>query len=195
MYMASSFFMEGRQAMAAIDYISGEVEKLAQKHMTRDPFELCRDLGVKIRYKDLGEHIKAYYFCESRIRNIVLNNRISRIIQRVLVAHELGHDRLHSEIAALKSYKVVEPFRLTIPTEYEANLFAADLLIDDDELLDLLDYDDRTLYGIASELYVPYPLLEFKLRILQHKGYDVNAPWLASGDYLKNKIAGCFEEE
>ena len=38
-----------------------------------DAYEICAALGIKIRYKDLGTDIKAYYICPSRIRNIVLN--------------------------------------------------------------------------------------------------------------------------
>jgi len=169
------------------------VDKLSQKYSTRDPYELCDALGVKIHYKDLGPRVKVFYVCESRVRNIVINNRVSEIVQRILVAHELGHDRLHVKIAELKSFQVMEPFGLAIPAEYEANLFAADLLIDNDELLDLLYYDDRTFYSIARELYVPEALLDFKLRILKHKGHEVDAPYKANGDFLKKAIAGCFE--
>ena len=181
--------------MSYIDYIAGVVDNLSQQHLTHDPFELCDALGVKIHYKDLGPRVKAFYVCESKARNIVINSRVSKIVQRILVAHELGHDRLHVEVAKLKSFQILEPFGMAIPAEYEANLFAADLLIDNDELLDLLHYDDRTLYNIARELYVPEALLDFKLRILKHKGYDIDAPYQANGDFLRKVIVGCFECE
>ena len=42
---------------------------------------------------------------------------------------------------------------------------------------------------------MPYPLLEFKLRILKHKGHNIDAPYEANGDFLKKAIAGCFECE
>ncbi len=178
--------------MSTIGYISGVVDKLARKHGSRNPYELCHALGINIHYDDLGDSLKAYYFCNRRIRNIVLNTRVDDILRRVLIAHELGHDRLHRKIAALKSFGIVNPFGLINPTEKEANYFAAELLIDDDELLNLLYYDDRTFFGIASELYVPYQLLEFKLRILEHKGHAGAAPHLANGDFLKGKIAQEF---
>jgi Zn-dependent peptidase ImmA (M78 family) len=178
--------------VATIDYISGVVDKLSRKYGTRNPFELCDALGIIVHIEDLGKKLKAYYFAERRIRNIVLNSRVDEILQRVLIAHELGHDCLHRKIAALKSYGITDPFGLINPTEKEANLFAAELLIDDDELLDLLYYDDRTFFGIASELYVPYPLLEFKLRIMEYKGHNVVVPYLANSDFLKGKIAEDF---
>ena len=48
-------------------------------------------MNIRIRYKDLGNSIKAFYFCQSRIKNIVINNRLNEAAQRILCAHELGH--------------------------------------------------------------------------------------------------------
>lgn len=181
--------------MPSFDYIENTVSELTHKYKTRDPYELCGALGVKIRLKDLGTSIKAFYFCQSRIRNIVLNYRVSEPIRLILVAHELGHDRLHKEIAMLKGFQELELFDLTRPAEYEANLFAAELLIDDDELLQLLNDDDKSFFSVASELYVPAALLDIKFRGLKHKGYRIEAPYIANGDFLKDDIESCFEEK
>ena len=181
--------------MQSIDYISRTVEKLSRKYQTRDPRELCAALGVRIRLKDLGTSIKAYYFYHSRIRNIVLNSRVSEPIRAILVAHELGHDRLHKKIAMLKGFQEVELFDMARPAEYEANIFAAELLIDDKELLELLNDSDKSFFDVARELNVTAPLLDFKFRVLKHKGYSIVAPYIASGDFLKNDIDGCFDEE
>ena len=181
--------------MPSIEYITGVVDRLVRKYGSRDLYELCNALDVKIYYMDLGLDAKAFYICDSQMRSIVLNNRISKIVQRVLLAHELGHDQLHRDVAMLKGFRKIDAISMTIPTEYEANLFAAEMMISDDEVLDLLYYDDRTFYCIAKELYVPYPLLEFKLRILKHKGHNIDAPYEANGDFLKNAIAGCFEDD
>jgi len=137
--------------VSSMSYITGVVEKLSRKYGTRDPYELCDALGVRIRIKDLGS-VKAYYFCQSRIRNIVLNSRVSETVRRILVAHELGHDRLHKEIALQKGFQEVELFDMALPAEYEANLFAAELLIDDGELLDLLNDRDKSFFSVAAEL-------------------------------------------
>ena len=179
----------------SIDYITREANKLTRKYKTSDPYEICDALGIRIRLKDLGADIKAYYFYQSRIRNIVLNQRVSDVVRRILVAHELGHDRLHKEIAMLKGFQEIELFDRAQPTEYEANLFAAELLIDDNELLDLLNDEDKTFFGVAGELYVPADLLDFKFRVLKHKGYRVHVPHITNGDFLKNDITGCYDDE
>lgn len=181
--------------MSSYDYITREAKLLTRKFKTRNPYEICDELGVRIRLKDLGTDIKAYYFYQSRIRNIVLNHRVSETVWRILVAHELGHDRLHQEIAMLKGFQEIELFDMVQPTEYEANLFAAELLIDDTELLDLLNDDDKSFFGVARELYVPAALLDFKFRVLKHKGYRINAPYIANGDFLKHDIPGCYVAE
>ena len=181
--------------MSTMSYIVSAVDKLFKEYTTRDPYELCDALGVRIRLKDLGTDIKAYYFYQSRVRNIVLNNRVSESLRRILVAHELGHDRLHREIAMLKGFQEVELFDMAQPAEYEANLFAAELLLDDDELLEKLNDENASFFGVARELYVPAALLDFKFRVLKHKGYRIEAPFIATGDFLKDDIAGCFDED
>jgi len=181
--------------VSSIGHISRTVNKLSEKYKTRDPYELCDALGVRIRLKDLGTGIKAYYFYQSRIRSIVLNCRVSEPIRRILTAHELGHDRLHKEIAMLKGFQEIELFDMERPAEYEANVFAAELLIEDKELLELLNDDDRSFFDVARELYIPAALLDFKFRVLKHKGYRIEAPYIANGDFLKNDIEGCFDEE
>ena len=181
--------------VSSIDYISREANKLAHKYQTRDPYEICDVLGVRIRLKDLGTHIKAYYFYQSRIRNIVLNRRVSEMVRRILAAHELGHAYLHQDIAMMKGFQELELFNMTQPTEYEANIFAAELLIDDEELLELLNDYEKSFFDVARELYIPAALLDFKFRVLKHKGYRIEAPYIANGDFLKDDIEGCYDDE
>lgn len=175
------------------DIISEKIEALTRKYKTRNPFELCDSLNIRIRYKDLGTSMKAFYFYQSRIKNIVLNTRSGRIVQKILCAHELGHALLHGELAAMRGFQELEMFDMTSRTEYEANLFAAELLIDDSELLELLNDSEKSFFGVAKELYVPAELLDFKFRILKNKGYHIEAPYIAQSDFLKGDIPGCFD--
>ncbi|PWM21419.1 MAG: toxin, partial [Clostridiales bacterium] len=88
--------------MSSIYYISEKADALIKKYDTRDPLALCRELRIQVRYKDLGTAVKAYYFYQSRIKNIVLNSRSGSIVQKVLCAHELGHAVLHGKLAAMR---------------------------------------------------------------------------------------------
>jgi len=178
--------------MQEIKYISDVVNKLVKKYDTRDPFQLCRELKITIRYKDLDKYMKAYFFYQSRIKSIIINNNVADVLHPLLYAHELGHAILHCELAMMNSFQEIELFDATQPAEYEANLFAAELIIPDEELLELLNDDSKSFFGVASELYVPAELLDFKFRVLKNKGYRIEPPLYSQANFLKNDVNGCF---
>ena len=47
--------------MAATAYIIDVVNKLVEKYGTRDPYELCRALGIKIHYIDMQKNSSNRY--------------------------------------------------------------------------------------------------------------------------------------
>ena len=71
--------------MTSIPEISQKIDHLIKKHDTRDPFKLCKELKIKVHYKDLGYALKAFYFYQSRIKNIVINSRSGKIVQLSLI--------------------------------------------------------------------------------------------------------------
>lgn len=174
--------------MSNIDFIHKKVDILTRKFKTRDPFEICKSMDIHIHYTDLGNALKAYYFYQSRIKNIVINSRSGIIVRRILCAHELGHAVLHGKLAAMRGFHELELFDNLVPTEYEANLFAAELIISDDEILELMNDKDKSFFNIAKELYVPAELLDFKFRILKYKGLRIETPHIAQSNFLKNNI-------
>ena len=115
------------------------------------------------------------------------------IVRRILCAHELGHASLHDKLATMRGFQEMELFDMSAPAEYEANLFAAELIIPDEELLELLSNQDKSFFSIAKELYVPAQLLDFKFRMLKNKGLRIESPYLAQADFLKKDFLGCFE--
>ena len=179
--------------MANMTYITQCAEALIKRYDTRDPFELCRELDIRIWYKDLGNDIQAYFFYQSRIKNIVINQHTSSISQKILCAHELGHGLLHKELAAMRGFHEATFFDSTSRAEYEANLFAAELLIDDNELLERLSGEEQSLFDLAKGLYVPAELLDFKFRILKSKGCQLEAPYIAQADFLKRRLPYGFD--
>lgn len=178
--------------MSNIELIYEKVDLLAQKYDIRDPFKICEIMDIHIHYKDLGTAIKAFYFYQSRIKNIVINSRSGSIVRRILCAHELGHAVLHGNLAAMRGFQEIELFDAIIPTEYEANIFAAELIIPNEELLELLNEPDKSFFNIAKELYVPAELLDFKFRVLKHKGMHIESPTMTASNFLKNDIPGCY---
>ena len=68
--------------------------------------------------------------------------------------------------------------------EYEANLFAAELLLSDDCVLNALN-EDQFFFQAAKALYVPAELLDFKFRVMKRKGYKLESPIVSHGNFLK----------
>ena len=173
--------------MPKIDYIEKKTKKIIQKYGTRDPFKLCHFLNVNVKYKNLGPQLKAFFFYQSRIKTIVLNSETDEMIHPILCAHELGHALLHPDILiSMRSLNEIELFDSSNVTEYEANIFAAELLIPDDDLLDMLNSTEYSFFQIASLLNVPVELLDFKFRVMKHKGYKISSPVVALSGFLKN---------
>ena len=181
--------------MSVLDSIPQKVQTLVKKYDTRDPFELCRKLRIGVKYRELCPQLKAYFFYQSRIKTVVLNSQTDAVVHRILCAHELGHATLHAEkLVAMRGFRELELFDCSDRTEYEANIFAAELLIPDGELLEILNTEDCSFFQAASALYVPVELLDFKFRVLKSKGYKIEAPFLAQSDFLKHPIEGlCVE--
>ena len=115
--------------MHTTDYIIHAVEVLERKYDTRDPYALCECLGIRIRRMDLKKKLKGFFFYQSRIANIVIDSNVNEVLERILIAHELGHAVLHKEIAMMGGFQEMEVFDSTSVTENEANLFCAELLI------------------------------------------------------------------
>ena len=74
--------------MAATAYIIDVVNKLVEKYGTRDPYELCRELGIKIHYIDMQKKLKGFFFYQSRQKNIVIDCNVNKVLELILVAHE-----------------------------------------------------------------------------------------------------------
>ena len=175
-----------------IDYVVNQVEALVKKVGSRDPYIICNALDYKLHYMDLKQRLKAYYFYQSRINNIIIDENVIELFRPILIAYELGHGLLHREIAMMSGFQELEVLekRSDKPMEYEANLFAAELLLEDETVLKHLN--EYTFFETASMLNVPAALLDFKFAILKAKGYSINSMQIAKSCYLKEDL-GAYE--
>ncbi|WP_246798114.1 ImmA/IrrE family metallo-endopeptidase [Alkalibacter rhizosphaerae] len=173
----------------SISLISKEVKRIQNKYRESDPFRLCRLLGISLLFSPMGSHpedCKGFYLYQSRKQAIVLNEDLPEALQRIILAHELGHGILHRKASGLHSFHDFVLFDETSVYEYEANIFAADLLLEDSKVLSLLN-DDLSFFQAAAKLKVPAELLDFKFRVLKRKGYKVvDPPFVSSSNFLKN---------
>ena len=172
--------------MHTTDYIIHAVEVLERKYDTRDPYALCECLGIRIRRMDLKKKLKGFFFYQSRIANIVIDSNVNEVLERILIAHELGHAVLHKEIAMMGGFQEMEVFDSTSVTENEANLFCAELLLTDTEVLEQLE--ERSFFQAAQALYVPAALLDYKFRAMCSKGILHQTMNYRNSKYLKEDL-------
>ena len=171
-----------------MDFIAGEVERLLRKYHESDPFKLCADMKIIVGREPMGTYegaCKGFFMAQSRKRMIVVNSDLPRSLQRIIAAHELGHAILHCERNKVNAFHDFELFDGVSTLEYEANVFAAELLMPDEEVLERLN-EDISFFGAAALLNVPAELLDFKFRMLKRRGYKVDAPILSRSDWLKD---------
>ena len=157
--------------------ISESVAKLVKKYDERDPFKLCRAMGIVLIFRAMGKEpdaVKGFFLEKNRIRMITINNYLPEVIQRIIVAHELCHAINHREhgVAAFHEFTM---FDQNSVMEKDANLFAAELILEDNKVFAALNRD-TTFFSAAAQLYVPAELLDFKFRIMKWKGYKLIEP-------------------
>ncbi len=171
-----------------IEQISGKVSKMTKYYGETDPVKLCNTMNIIILYEQMGrspDACKGFFIEHCRIRTVTVNSDLPDVIQRIILAHELGHAALHRNSTGLHAFHEFSLFDETSHMEYEANLFAAELLLDDQQVVDTLNRD-VSFFGAASALLVPAELLDFKFRVMKRKGYKLtDPPTNARGDFIK----------
>lgn len=164
------------------------VEKLKKKYDEPDPFRLCRAMGIVLLMEPMGtapDAVKGFFLERNRIRTITINSDMPKVIQRIILAHELCHAINHRN-CGIHTFHEVTLFDQTSLLEKDANLFAAEYLLNDQEVFEVLN-QDTTFSSAASALYVPAELLDFKFRIMKWKGYKmIEPPINARSNFLKN---------
>jgi Zn-dependent peptidase ImmA (M78 family) len=83
--------------------------------------------------------IKGMYAYVLRNRYIVLNNNLGEVEQRIVLAHELGHDQLHRGSCFRAFTDRSSILYETHRREIDANYFSAQLLIPDEDFFEILE--------------------------------------------------------
>ena len=130
--------------------------RIKREYGTGDPFALARKLRIEVLVRELGT-LKGFYKDVYGTPFIFLSRRLTRGEARLVCAHELGHHLLHRQFAAF-GFEEVSVFS----REYEANLFAAELLLDTKEMFDAARAG-YTAEQIAAALGADVRLVTLKL--------------------------------
>lgn len=82
------------------DEIVTIVNRLIKKCGTRDPYRVADELGIHILYRNFKKQRGAYKVILKN-RFIFLQNGLHPVIEQIVLWHEIGHDMLHRQEAAL----------------------------------------------------------------------------------------------
>ena len=159
-------------------------EKLVKRCGTRDPFEIARQIGVEVLFcPDFGS-MKGMYRVVRRNRFIFINDSLTPQMQHIVCAHELGHDQLHRDLAKVGALQEFMLYDMTTKPEYEANIVAAEILLDTDEVLDYVYSFGYTSEQIAKAMETDINLVALKVAHLAETGHMLRNMEYRS-DFLK----------
>lgn len=151
-------------------------KKAAKQAGSRDPFRVARELDVEILEQDFVRQKGAFCMVEG-YPFIFLNTHLGDEEKRAVCAHELGHAVLHRAEAEKQMICEFDLYNMITDVEYEANVFASELLIDEDELTETLS-QGMDVYAAAGELGVNVNLLLIKLYEMNRRGGKFSLPYL-----------------
>ena len=162
-----------------INYITRVASRLSKRYSTNDPFEISQGIGALVRMKDLGT-VKGMYIFHKRNRFIVINSSLCDEERKIVCAHELGHDVLHRKFCEKSYLYDTHLYNFSLKPELEANVFSAELLIKDEDVLSNAKIYE-TISAMSGDMGVPPDLLKLKCAVMKTKGIDL--PFESDFDY------------
>ncbi len=163
-----------------------KANKISKNTGTKDMFWLSQELGIRVYFEDSYKNLLGMYTYAFKQRAIFVNSHLDDQMRQIVIAHEIGHDMLHRDLAkngALKEFKLFTTMKNN--TEYEANAFAAHLLLPTDEFMALAK-DGHTISEIASIMNTEINLALIKQKELATIGYNLQKPCQTRGDFMKD---------
>lgn len=153
--------------------IAAKADSYVRKYKTRNPFVIAEALGVEIMPIEM-QKLKGCFKVIKRNPFIFVNAFMEEAETVWVLGHELGHNCLHRHLAAMSSGLMeYSLYDMTARPEREANLFAAELLIDEEDLLEYIYDYGYTAEQCAQALNIHPAFIALKIEILNARGYDL----------------------
>lgn len=166
--------------------IEEQVQALVREYQTSDPGELARALSMRL-YERSDFHQLAGMFARVAGQScIFLNASLDDDRRRLILAHELGHAVLHgAQEDGVQDVVAFTLLNMTDREEYEANVFASHLLLDEAEVHRLAE-EGYDIVSLAKMLHTDINLLLIKLHEMQKKGYAMRLPEKPRANFLED---------
>lgn len=155
--------------MSELERIACLAETLCRRHGSRNPFTIAKGEGIHVVSCPDFQSLKGMYKVILGQRYVFLNAKLSRREAKLVLAHELGHDALHREMGENSIVQDAFIMDMTLKPEYEANLFAANLLYEDGKVLSALR-EGKNAVELTQLLGGSPALAELKILCLKKQG-------------------------
>ncbi|ERL25327.1 ImmA/IrrE family metallo-endopeptidase [Mitsuokella sp. oral taxon 131] len=148
--------------------------------------KFAQRLGIKVNFYPGFGNVLGVYTYQVRQRFILLNDQLHGALLRTVVAHEVGHDTLHREIAASKGFNEMgRMFNMKNQTENEANIIAIHILISDEDVLEAYE-NGYTTYKMGGLFGVDHNLVLIKMQEMNRMGANLYIPDSADACFFKH---------
>ncbi len=164
--------------------IYDKVSALVKRYKTRDPKELASALGISVVYNSKFTQLKGFYTVMLRRRVIVINDNLNEHEKKIVLSHELGHDLLHRALASKGTLREFVLYDMKNRPEYEANVFAAELLLEDSEVL-ALAREGYDIEEMSKLLKTDINLAAIKVSCMNARGYNFNSVEIQNRNFLR----------
>ena len=152
---------------------------------TRDTVRIAKELGIYVHFIDGLNELLGMYTYRHKERHILLNSNMEYIVKLMVCGHEIGHDCLHREQAkGASGLQEFTLFDMRSKPEYEANAFAAHLIIDNDELVEYMQ-EGYDVVQLSAMMGTNINLMLIKLNEMNRMGWGLNLPYVPHADFLK----------
>ncbi len=159
--------------------------KVQKKYDTRNPFQLLQAMKADVRESYQYSRLKGYCYYANRSTFVVINGLLDDAEKTIVAAHEAAHLILHHRQIMSAPMRDLFLYDMTSKLEYEANLFAADFLIEDERVLSLIDDEEMDFFSLCKTLYLTPEFLSFKLYSLIQRGFRCTMPLTLDSRFLK----------
>ena len=169
------------------DMIFDQAQRCRKRFRTSDPYELLDAMGVVLvrSAKYPRDGLRGYCTVMNRTRYVIINANQPEEEQRVVAAHEAGHLILHRTQLKAGAMSDFDVYNVRSRLERQANFFAADFLIGDDDVMNVMQSRDTAFFDAARQLLIPAPFFAFKLYSMVQRGYNMSVPVDLNSTFLK----------
>lgn len=104
---------------------------------TQNLMQIAEYLNVTILEREYSDAVKGYCFSFDNKSYIIINSIFQECKKKIILAHEIAHLYLHKRNKINTMAGRITFFPINNLTEIEANIFAAELIINDEFEVDL----------------------------------------------------------